>query len=296
MNRMKWMIPAALSVILVLMAAPLAAQTEINETRTLDSSATLSVSNISGSVKITGWGSNEVKVSGTLGKGTEELRISGDSSRMEIEVVLPKQSRNVKPTHLVISVPSNCTLDVSTVSANIELNDFDGDIELAAVSGDITAVCGSGEAEVSTVSGEISLECQSAITEVDSVSGDIRLRGVSGRLSGNTVSGDFLVEGGTFSNLTAETVSGNLQFDIDLDSNAWVEVDSHSGDVVFLLSSLAVELSVDTFSGKINNEFGLKGISDEYSKGTVHWDAPAGSSGGKIEINTFSGNVLLKQK
>ena len=39
MNRMKWMMPATLTVILVLMAAPLAAQTEINETRPLDGSA-----------------------------------------------------------------------------------------------------------------------------------------------------------------------------------------------------------------------------------------------------------------
>ncbi len=296
MNRMRWMVPAALTVALILLATPLMAQTEINETRPLNGSATLSVSNISGSVKLTGWNRDEVQVTGTLGKGAEELRISGDASRMDIEVVLPRHSRNVKPTQLVISLPRTCRLDVSTVSADIDLNDFDGDIELQSVSGDITAVCRSGGAEISSVSGEVSLACDSDNTEVETVSGDVRIRGVHGKLSGNTVSGDFLVEGGTFTSITAETVSGNLQFDGALDSNARAEVNTHSGDVVFLLDGLSLACSVETFSGKITNEFGLNGISDEYSKGTVRWEAPAGSGNGELEINTFSGNVVLKRK
>jgi DUF4097 and DUF4098 domain-containing protein YvlB len=194
-------------------------------------------------------------------------------------------------------VPSTCRLSVSTVSASIDLNDFDGDIELVSVSGEITAVCGAGDAEVSSVSGEISLDCQSTNTEIENVSGDVRLTGASGRLSGSTVSGDFLISGGTFSDINAETVSGDLQFDCELDGNTRVEIDSHSGDVIFLLSAAPqVDISVDTFSGGIINEFGMEGISDEYSKGTVLWNAPGGSGNGKIEINTFSGEVLLKQK
>jgi DUF4097 and DUF4098 domain-containing protein YvlB len=296
MNRMKWMITAALTVALILLGAPLMAQTEINETRPLHSSATLSVDNISGSVTITGWNENQVQVTGTLGKGSEELRISGDASRMEIEVVLPKHSRNVKPTHLVISVPRGCRLDVDTVSANIDLSDFDGDIEFESVSGDITAVCGAGEVEASSVSGDIKLTCQSSDTTVESVSGDARLRGIDGVLSVNTVSGDMLVEGGTFTSIEAEMVSGNLQFDIGLASGARVEVDAHSGDVIFLFDGgLSAHCEVETFSGNITNEFGPTGIENEHGPGS-ELEFTAGAGDGHVEINTFSGNVVLKQK
>jgi len=216
MNRMRWMTTAALTSILVLLALPAMAQTEIKETRALNDSATLSVSNISGSVTVTGWNRSEVQITGTLGKGSEELRISGSQSRMDIEVVLPRNSRNVKPTYLVIKLPRGCRLDVSTVSADIDLTDFDGDIELESVSGDITAVCGAGSAEIASVSGDVNLDCDSASTDVESVSGDVRLRGIHGVLSGNTVSGDLLVDGGTFTSISAESVSGNLQFDCGL--------------------------------------------------------------------------------
>lgn len=296
MNRMRWMTTAALTSILVLLAVPALAQTEINETRPLDGSATLSVSNISGSVKVTGWNRNEIQVTGTLGKGTEELRITGNQSRMGIEVVLPRMSRNVKPTHLVISLPRGCRLEVSTVSADIELDQFDGAIELESVSGDITAVCGAGDVEIASVSGEISLDCDSANTDVESVSGDVRLRGVHGVLSGSTVSGDFLVEGSTFTRISAESVSGNLQFDCGLAGGARVEVSAHSGDVVFLFAGgLSAECEISTFSGRITNGFGIEGIKNEYGPGT-ELNFTAGSGDGRVEISTFSGNVVLKQK
>jgi DUF4097 and DUF4098 domain-containing protein YvlB len=288
--------PAALTVTLVLLAAPLMAQTEINETRPLGDSATLSVSNVSGSVKITGWNRNEVQVTGTLGKGAEELRISGTSSHMDIEVVLPQHSRNVKPTQLVISLPRSCRLEVSTVSASIDLNDFDGDVELASVSGEITAVCGAGGVGIETVSGGISLGCDSAKTAVESVSGDIRVRGIHGQISGNTVSGDLLVEGGAFSSIIAESVSGNIQFDCGLTGGARVEVSAHSGDVVFLLANdLSARCEVDTFSGNITNGFGPAGVENEYGPGR-ELEFTAGSGDGHLEIDTFSGNVVLKKK
>jgi len=296
MNRTKWMVPAVIAAMLALAAAPLAAQTPIDETRPLDTNGTLFVSNVSGSVTVTGWGGGEVQITGTLGKGAEELRITGDTSRLDVEVKLPKHSKNVRETHLEINVPAGCRLIVDTVSADIEVSGMIGDIEFESVSGDIQAACGAGDVEISTVSGQIRLECQSTSTDVQTVSGDARLTGISERLSSESVSGDFIVSGGIFSDIHAETVSGDLQFDIGLEGNARVEIEAHSGDVVFLLDDLSIHCSVETFSGSITNEFGWEGVSDKYSKGTVHWEAPAGSGSGKLDIETFSGDVMLKRK
>lgn len=292
----KWMVPAVIAAVLVLAPAPLTAQTPIDETRALDANGTLSVSNVSGSVTVTGWSGGEVKITGTLGKGTEELRITGDASRLDVEVKLPRHSRNVKETHLEISAPAGCRLIVDTVSADITVNGMVGDVEFESVSGDIEASCGAGDVEISTVSGQIRLEAQSTNTELQSVSGDARLTGISGRLTGEAVSGDIIVSGGMFSDIHAETVSGDLQFDIGLDGNARVEIEAHSGDVVFLLDDLSIDCAVETFSGSITNEFGWEGVSDKYKKGTVLWEAPAGAGSGKLDIDTFSGNVMLKRK
>jgi len=295
MNRVRWMATMALLTAAMLLAAPATAQTGIDETRPLDRTAAVSVDNISGSVMITGWDREELRITGTLGKGAKELKISGDRSRMSIEVELPERSRNVKPTHLVISLPRGCRLDVDSVSADIEIEGIDGDVDLASVSGDITAVCASDDVEVNTVSGGISLQGSASNTKAESVSGDLRLEGIGTTLDCGTVSGDILVEGGTFDRLEAESVSGNMQFNIELDGGAKVDVDTHSGDLVFLLSSLPLDCSVDTFSGRITNEFSPAGIGEK-SKGTVFWEAPAGSGDGLVKIDAFSGNVLIKRK
>jgi hypothetical protein len=63
----------------VLLAALLAvgtrAQEPIDETRQVTPDATVEVENISGSVVVMGWDRNEVKITGTLGRGTERLDI-----------------------------------------------------------------------------------------------------------------------------------------------------------------------------------------------------------------------------
>jgi DUF4097 and DUF4098 domain-containing protein YvlB len=289
---LKWMTMAA---VLILLALPATAQTEIDETRPLDMTAAVSVDNISGSVKITGSDSGQLRVTGTLGRGAEKLEIDGDRSRMSIEVKLPKHSKNVKATHLVISLPRGCRLDVDTVSADIEVEGMDGDVDLSSVSGDITIAGGSDDVEANTVSGRISLKGSATSTKAESVSGDLHLDGISSSLSCGTVSGDILVEGGAFDRLEAETVSGNMRFDIELDGDAKVDLDTHSGDLVLLLSGLPLDCSVDTFSGRITNEFSPGGIGSK-SKGTVFWEAPGATGDGLVKIDAFSGNVLIKRK
>lgn len=149
---------------------------------------------------------------------------------------------------LTVFLPDTLTLDkitVETVSADVELmggsvdtlsiNTTSGNItgpglsakeyELGTVSGDIslTALPADGsDIDCETVSGEARISCTAAPDEVsfNSVSGDLRLTLPEGScrytLDLSTVSGDrdtdgFLSSGDRLCDITAETVSGDVE-------------------------------------------------------------------------------------
>src|SRR5512134_501354 len=86
MNRSKTMKRAAL-VLATILAGPgwLVAQTPVDQKRPAAPDGTVSIENMSGSVKVTGWDRPEVQVKGTLGDGGE-LVFDGGEKRTTIEV------------------------------------------------------------------------------------------------------------------------------------------------------------------------------------------------------------------
>ena len=77
--------------------APMAwAGTEINESADAHPRGQVEVSNVSGSVEVTGWEREQVQVTGTLGRGSEGLIFEPDGERTFIKVELPRSGNNDK--------------------------------------------------------------------------------------------------------------------------------------------------------------------------------------------------------
>ena len=168
-----------------------------------------------------------------------KLIIQPCKSRLFSNMDLPRKA-------LTVFLPDTLTLDkitVETVSADVELmggsvdtlsiNTTSGNItgpglsakeyELGTVSGDISLTAlPAGSSACETVSGEVRISCTAHPDEIDfnSVSGNLRLTLPKGScrytLDFNTVSGDrdtdrFISGGDETCDITAETVSGNVE-------------------------------------------------------------------------------------
>jgi hypothetical protein len=83
-----------------------AAGEPINKRTSADPNGTVEVSNVAGSVTVTGWDRNEVAVTGELGDGTETLEFTKADKLTRVKVVVPKRSYNVDDTDLVVKVPA----------------------------------------------------------------------------------------------------------------------------------------------------------------------------------------------
>lgn len=269
---------------------------DINESREVDSNALIRVSNVKGSISVSGWSRNEVRITGELGRGSEKLDIRGDGQHLEIEVKLPRNARNIEESELELMVPEGASLELEGVSADIDVKDVGGErVYVNTVSGEADVSTTAREVEVRTVSGDAQLESDSLRTTLNTVSGDLTASGPVGELDITTVSGDVELRASDLSRARFETVSGDLELDVSLAKNARIQVESLSGDLdLFLPEDHTASCEAQSFSGNIRSDFGQ--VTNEKYGPKKSLDYQVGDGDGRIRIESFSGDVRIRAR
>ena len=274
----------------------------IEERAPLEKGATLEVVNVSGSVEITGWRRNEIEVLGELGEEAEELIFEADSGRALVKVEHKnrddrKERRyGASGTRLVIKVPHETVLNIRSVSANVTVQEINGNQRIRAVSGSINTGLRGEEAELRTVSGDIVATGHGKVEEVElySVSGDIKVTGLAGDVSAEAVSGDLDLSGSGLRQVRLKTVSGDIGAELGLAKNARVHMQSVSGDIEGRLpGNYEAEYELTSHSGDIAGLFGNEAKrKSKYSPGQ-ELIFTNGNSKARVRANTLSGDIEL---
>lgn len=269
---------------------------DVNRTIGASRDGQVKVSNISGSVTVSGWSRNEVEVTGRLGRNVEELILERDGDHVLIKVKVPNRSRGGIESDLDIKVPQNSSVDIGTVSADISIAGVKGDQSLHTVSGDIDTVHSGAEIDAESVSGDVDIRGDGSDGEVDAttVSGDVNLHRVSGDVSAESVSGDLYIEDGSFHRVDLETVNGDIEFTAELRKNGRLKAESVNGAIeIQFVGDVSAEFDIETFNGKINNCFGPK--AERTSKYAPGWELEFEEGGGsaKVDVATLNGRVTI---
>lgn len=290
MLRLDWIIAGVIAGTLL---APAWAGTPINETRPLNADGRISVNNLAGEIEISAWDRKEVSITGQLSEDIEKFEITGDASDLSVYVRYPRKSgRGVEETILQLRVPTGAAVKLEGVSADLRVNGISGELQANSVSGDIEVSAPARTVKLQTVSGDIDLRGAASSAELQSVSGDLQANGVSGTLSAETVSGDVGVVGGTFTSLTAESVSGDIVLAATMGSDADLRAESMSGDIIVRLDRQPdASVSLKTFSGSLGGEYGPDHRGELRKFQTV-----LGSGKGRISLNSFSGDIHLGKR
>jgi DUF4097 and DUF4098 domain-containing protein YvlB len=282
-------------VLSALLAMPVAAE-EVNKTLDAASDGQVNVSNISGSITVNGWSRNEVEVTGELGRNVEELIFERSGDKITIKVKVPRNSGGGIETDLEIQVPEGSSIDVGTVSADIEVEDVRGELKLNTVSGDIDTEGGESDISAGAVSGDIEISGQrkEAETHANTVSGDVTLFRVAGTAVAESVSGDVIVDEGSFYRVSLNTVNGEILFHGGLSDDGKLNAETVNGSVnLEFAKGVSGRFEVDTFNGDIDNCFGPK--PERTSKYTPGWEWSHEDSKGnaRVTVSTLNGDVTI---
>ena len=269
---------------------------EVNRTLDADPDGHVHVSNIAGSVTVRGWSRDTVEVTGTLGRNVEELRTERDGDEIVIKVKVPRRSGRGIDSDLTISIPSGSSLDVGTVSADIDVSDVAGEQSLHSVSGNIESQFSGEDVSAESVSGDVEIRGDNASGEVDvsSVSGDVVLFRVSGEVDAESVSGSVTVNEGAFNDADLSTVNGKVILRGVLQKGGRLDIETVNGYVdAEVGDNVSADVDIETLNGRIRNCFGPE--PKKVSKYGPGWELSftEGRGDGRIRIETVNGGVSL---
>jgi len=279
----------------LLLAAPLMAE-EVNRTLDAASDGRVHISNIAGSVTVNGWSRDQVEVTGELGRNVEELIFERDGDKVTIKVKVPKKSGRGIESDLYIQVPEGSSIDVSTVSADIDVEQVSGEQSLGTVSGDIDTESAKSDVSAEAVSGDIEVSGQNKVTNTraNTVSGDVLLDGVAGVADAESVSGDVSVVDGAFERIDMNTVNGDILFRSALQAGGKLTAETVNGSVdLEFTDSVSGRFDIDTFNGDIDNCFGPKPErTSKYTPG-LELSFQDGDGDARVKISTLNGDVSI---
>lgn len=250
------------------------------------------VENLAGSIQVQGWDKPEICRRQMLGEGVKSILTRASDSEVVMELEVPKGQRDVGETEIRLKVPFGARLDLNGVSTDIVVQDVRGDLRVQSVSGDISLRVESPVIEAKTVSGDLALHApQARQTRLGSVSGDVQVSGARELLSVETVSGSVDVNATGLRELEVKSVSGDFQGAVDLLPGAKLSASSMSGEIRLDLGGKPDgQLSLRTFSGDLQSDFGA------VPEGKKRQELSLGSGKGRIDLNSFSGDIELRKR
>lgn len=160
-----------------------------------------------------------------------------------------------------VKVPANTNLTVSTVSGDVNGHGIRGDTEARSVSGDVTLT-----------------DVVAKVVEAQTVSGNVELTRVNA------------------DEVAAETVSGDVDFSGEIHKGGDYDMKTLSGDVIMRIPRNAgAEISGATFSGDFQTSFPITTKATSRYTRRQRIDGTIGDGSAKIRVESFSGDVELRE-
>lgn len=260
------------------------------------------VSNVAGSIAITGWDKPTVAVTADLPSGTQRVKVTSGQGRTRVCVTYgsggcdgPIFSADKEPVRLEIHVPRGSQIDASGVSAGITSHGILAVQHLHTVSGDIEADLGAGDDDVKSVSGTIRLHGsgRDGTLHVSTVSGDVSVSNAAGELEARTVNGRLTAGLSPARVARLNTTSGTIELNAQLARGGTVEAETVSGrEKIDVSAAAGYSYDARTFSGKVDDCFGQQPDRSQYGPGS-RLEGRRGAGSGQIRLRSLSGDISL---
>jgi len=230
---------------------------EFHKSYPLSANGRVSIANINGDVRISGWDGNEVKVDAVKRAYSQqrlsEVVIDVDSSADSVAIKTKYPERNQTfddrsrenssaSVEYTLTVPRNARID------NAEL--INGSLEISGVQGDVRLSLINGEAKASDLSGDVKIST---------------------------------VNGGVEANLAR------------LNESKGVNISSVNGPIVLIVpASASADVKASTVHGKITNDFGWTVNEGQYVGRNL--SGQVGSGGLPIRLSNVNGSIAIKRE
>ena len=259
----------------------------------LQGAKTLAVETPGGSIVITGWDRNEVRIQAEHShrsfvdvrrtRGGERISVEADASRGPATIV-----------DFRISVPRSVGVELEGMYTDITVEGMNGTVSAETLQGDVTVRGGRGSVKVSSTTGKVLVDGAQGKIEVETAADDIRFVNVQGDVVAESAGGDILFENARATSVDVGTTGGRISYEGTVTGTGSYFFGAHGGSVTMILpEGTAASLNLATVHGSITTN--LTGETQRLKGGERH-KLEVGGGGALVEIETFAGRIAVMRK
>jgi len=248
----------------------------------------LDIDNFGGSIAITSWSKNAVKL-----EADYSSRSVVEVENVEGALTVRTSGRMGPPraTDYAITVPKWMAVKLSGVYTDMTVEGTENDVRATTVKGDVEVKGGKGYIALSSVQGSVKATGARGHIELHSVNEAIEATDLDGDLTAETVNGDIVLEKVSSNDVDAATVNGDVCFGGPIGAGGHYRFATHNGDLqVVLPDSPNATISVATFSGDFESSFPVKLTETKRGK---RFNFTLGTGKAELELESFEGTVRL---
>ena len=252
----------------------------------------LEVSAPAGSITVTGWDRNEIRIQAEHSTRTfVEIRRTREGQRIDVQA----DSRRGPATIVdyVINVPRALALELDAMNADILVEGVSGDVEAEVMQGDVT-VNGGVAVKVSSATGKILVDGAKGGVEAETAADEIRLLNVTGDVTAESAGGDIVLVNSSSGSVDVGTIGGRVYYDGTLRTGGTYFLGTHGGNITVVVpQDAAATFHLAAVYGSVINA--LQGSPERFEGGQRH-NLDVGGGGALVEAETFGGRISLVRK
>lgn len=257
-------------------------------TTTVKPGTRLAIENFGGSVAVSTWTRNAVRIEAEHSTHSE-IDIEGGESALRIVTTGRRGVPGSIDMH--ITMPKWMDLKVSGVYTGVSVEGSEGEVRASTVRGDLSVTGGKGFVSLESVEGDVVVRNTRARLKLSSVNQGIEVSNAQGEIHAETVNGDVMLSGITSSMIDASSVNGGICYRGSIAKDGHYHLSTHNGDVdLGLPDDVSATISVSTFSGDFDSAFRAQ----LFDRGGRRFNLTLGAGDAEIGLETFQGTVHLR--
>ena len=283
---------SVLALPLAVLALTATQQYQTDTTVAVPAGARLELRNHSGTVHVTSWDRNEMRVRAEHGSRDQ---VTIDVRGAVVRVDARRWRGGPALVDYDITVPRTMALDLGGVENEITVDGVGGDIDAQSVDGDITIRGAGGAVSINTVEGDVILEGGRGEVKITGVEGDIHVTGAQGEIAVETVDGDVTLEGIESSSVDVSTVDGDVDYGGTLRDGGTYRFTSHDGDLTLRVpAGINATFSVATWDGSFEADPAFR-VQLSKTQGR-RFNFVLGTGSARVELESFDGAIELVRR
>jgi len=247
----------------------------------------LVVENFGGSVTVSTWARNAVRI-----EAEHSTRAMVEIENTDNTLKVSSSGRRGPPraTDYTITMPKGMGLRVGGVYTDVTVTGSEAEVRASTVRGDISLLGGRGFVSLRSVQGGVKVRGARGRLELASVNEGVDVADVEGEIQAETVNGDVVLASIGSSMIEASTVNGDICYQGAIAKDGHYRFATHNGDISLgLPDDASATVSVSTFEGDFESVFKTR-LTDTGGK---RFNFTLGSGSAEIALESFQGTIRL---